>query len=127
MILRPVCQVGAKGITCALNFKTTMYSIILQAQTNNWSFPLMMVLMFGILYFFMIRPQQKKAKDQKKFTEEIKKGDYIVTIGGVHGRIAEVEDDTIIVEVERGARIKFSKSAVSMESTKAAAGKKPAA
>ena len=87
----------------------------------------MMVLMFGILYFFMIRPQQKKAKDQKKFAEEIKKGDYVVTIGGVHGRIAEVEDDTIIVEVERGARIRFSKSAVSMESTKAAASKKPAA
>jgi preprotein translocase subunit YajC len=104
-----------------------MYLIILQAQTNNWSFPLMMVLMFGILYFFMVRPQQKKAKDQKKFAEEIKKGDYVVTIGGVHGRIAEVEDDTIIVEVERGARIKFSKSAVSMESTKAAASKKPAA
>ena len=87
----------------------------------------MMVLMFGILYFFMIRPQQKKAKDQKKFTEEIKKGDYVVTIGGVHGRIAEIEDDTFIVEVERGARIKFSKSAVSMDSTKAAANKKPAA
>jgi len=87
----------------------------------------MMVLMFGILYFFMIRPQQKKAKDQKKFAEEIKKGDYVVTIGGVHGRIAEVEDDTIIVEVERGARIRFSKSAVSMESTKAVANKKPAA
>ena len=83
--------------------------------------------MFGILYFFMIRPQQKKAKDQKKFAEEIKKGDYVVTIGGLHGRIAEVEDDTIIVEVERGARIRFSKSAVSMESTKAAASKKPAA
>jgi len=103
-----------------------MYSILLQAQ-NSWSFPLMMVLMFGILYFFMIRPQQKKAKDQKKFTEEIKRGDYIVTIGGLHGRIAEIEDDTFIVEVERGARIKFSKSAVSMESTKAAANKKPAA
>ena len=104
-----------------------MYLILLQAQANNWSFPVMMVLMFGILYFFMIRPQQKKAKDQKKFTEEIKKGDYVVTIGGLHGRIAEMEDDTIIVEVERGARIRFSKSAVSMESTKAAASKKPAA
>ncbi|SRR5258707_3412840 len=104
-----------------------MYSILLQAQGNNWSFPLMMVAMFGILYFFMIRPQQKKAKDQKKFTEEIKKGDYVVTIGGVHGRVAEIEDDTIIVEVERGVRIRFSKSAVSMESTKAVANKKPAA
>jgi preprotein translocase subunit YajC len=107
-----------------------MYSILLQAQQSGlekYSFPLMMVLMFGILYFFMIRPQQKKAKDQKKFTEEIKKGDYVVTIGGVHGRIAEIEDDTFVVEVERGARIKFSKSAVSMDSTKAAANKKPAA
>jgi len=104
-----------------------MFSILLQAQGgNNWSFPLMMVLMFGILYFFMIRPQQKKAKDQKKFTEEIKKGDYVVTIGGVHGRIAELEDDTFILEAERGVRIKFSKSAISMESTKAA-NKKPAA
>lgn len=105
-----------------------MYSILLQAQGgNNWSFPLMMVLMFGILYFFMIRPQQKKAKDQKKFTEEIKKGDYVVTIGGVHGRVAELEDDTFILEAERGVRIKFSKSAISMDSTKAAANKKPAA
>ncbi|MBS1683069.1 MAG: preprotein translocase subunit YajC [Bacteroidetes bacterium] len=97
-----------------------MYSIVLQAQGNNWSFPLMMVLMFGILYFFMIRPQQKKAKDQKKFVEEIKKGDYVVTIGGMHGRVAEIEDDTFILEAERGARMKFSKSAVSMDSTKTA-------
>ena len=107
-----------------------MYSILLQAQQSGlekYSFPMMMVLMFGILYFFMIRPQQKKAKDQKKFTEEIKKGDYVVTIGGVHGRIAEIEDDTFILEAERGVRIKFSKSAISMESTKVAANKKPAA
>ena len=107
-----------------------MYSILLQAQQSGlekYSFPMMMVLMFGILYFFMIRPQQKKAKDQKKFTEEIKKGDYVVTIGGVHGRIAEIEDDTFILEAERGVRIKFSKSAISMESTKTAASKKPAA
>ena len=105
-----------------------MFSILLQAQGgNNWSFPLMMVLMFGILYFFMIRPQQKKAKDQKKFTEDIKKGDYVVTIGGMHGRIAEIEDDTFILEAERGVRIKFSKSAISMDSTKTANNKKPAA
>ena len=68
----------------------------------------------AVFYFFMIRPQQKKAKDQKKFTEEIKKGDYVVTIGGMHGRVAEMEGDTFILEVERGGRIKFSKSAISM-------------
>lgn len=86
-----------------------------------------MVFMLAIVvvfYFFMIRPQQKKAKDQKKFTEEVNKGDVIVTVGGIHGRIAEVDGDTIILEVEKGGRIKFSKSAISMESTKALANKK---
>lgn len=104
-----------------------MYSIVLQAQQQGMT---MQLLVMGaivlVFYFFMIRPQQKKAKDQKKFVEEIKKGDYVVTIGGMHGRIAEIEDDTFIIEVERGGRIKFSKSSVSMESTKAAAGKKTA-
>ena len=86
-----------------------------------------MVFMLAIVvvfYFFMIRPQQKKAKDQKKFVEEVNKGDQIVTIGGMHGRVAEVEGDTFILEVEKGGRIKFSKSAISMESTKALIGKK---
>ena len=102
-----------------------MYSIILQAQQTN---PYFQFIFFGaiilVFYFFMIRPQQKKAKDQKKFIDEIKKGDYVVTIGGAHGRIAEIEDDTFILEVEKGGRIKFSKTAINMEATKAAAGKK---
>lgn len=86
-----------------------------------------MVFMLAIVVvfsFFLIRPQQKKAKDQKKFTEEVNKGDIVVTVGGIHGRIAEVDNDTIILEVEKGGRIKFSKSAISMESTKALANKK---
>ena len=95
-------------------------SIILQAQGSGWSSMIFMVAIIGIFYFFMIRPQQKKAKDQKKFVEEVKKGDLVVTIGGAHGRVAEIEDDTFILEFERGARIKFSKSSVSLESTKAA-------
>jgi len=98
-----------------------MYSIILQAQQGgNWSMLVMLGLMFVIMYFFMIRPQQKKAKDQKKFIDDVKRGDYVVTIGGAHGRVAELEGDTFILEVEKGGRIRFSKSAISMESTKAA-------
>lgn len=103
-----------------------MYSILLQAQTP--SNPWINYIFFGgiilVFYFFMIRPQQKKAKDQKKFTEEIKKGDYIVTIGGVHGHIAEMDGDTFILEVEKGGRIRFNKSAISLEATKIANGKK---
>ena len=108
-----------------------IYSILLQATTTGNPFlnpnTLLLITIVIIFYFFMIRPQQKKAKDQKKFVEEIKKGDYVITIGGMHGRIAEIEDDTFILEVERGGRIKFAKSSVSMDSTKAIAGKKPAA
>jgi preprotein translocase subunit YajC len=101
-----------------------MNSILLQAGPGGaYTQIILMVAIVGIFYFFMIRPQQKKAKDQKKFTEEIKKGDYVVTIGGAHGRVAELEGDTFILEVERGGRIKFSKSSISMESTKAEAAK----
>lgn len=104
-----------------------MNSILLQAQPNGMTMQLLfMGAIIAVFYFFMIRPQQKKAKDQKKFVDEIKRGDYVVTIGGMHGRIADIEDDTFILEVERGGRIKFSKASISMDSTKAAAVKKPA-
>lgn len=72
-----------------------------------------------VFYFFMIRPQQKKAKDQKNFRENLKKGDNVVTIGGLHGKISSIEsDDTIIVEVDKGIKLKFEKSSISAESTK---------
>jgi preprotein translocase subunit YajC len=77
----------------------------------------MMGVIFVIFYFFMIRPQMKKQKDQKKYMEEIKKGDKIITIGGIHGKIAEVNDTTFMIEVEGGVRLKIQKSAVSMDST----------
>lgn len=98
-----------------------MYAILLQAQQGSgWTSMVFMLLIIVVFYFFMIRPQQKKAKDQKKFIEEVKVGDRIVTVGGAHGRVAELEDDTFVLEVERGGRIRYSKSAISLESTKAA-------
>lgn len=68
-----------------------------------------------IFYFFMIRPQTQKAKKMKTFREGIKKGDKIVTIGGIHGKVEEVKDTTLIIAVEGGSRLKIEKSAVSME------------
>ena len=98
-----------------------MYAILLQSQSPGGG--MQTYILFGaiilIFYFFMIRPQQKKAKDQKKFIEDIKKGDYVVTIGGAHGHIAEMEGDTFILEVEKGGKIRFNKSAISLEATKA--------
>lgn len=86
------------------------------------------IVLFGgiivIFYLFMIRPQQKKQKDQKKFIEAIKKGDQIVTVGGIHGKITAIEDDTVILEVERGAKMKIEKSSVSLEASKKQSEKK---
>lgn len=100
-----------------------MYNIILQAPAGGGS-SIPTLIFFGaifvIFYFFMIRPQQKKAKDHRKFIEEIKKGDYVVTIGGAHGHVAELEGDTFILEVEKGGRIRFNKTAISLDATKAA-------
>ena len=103
-----------------------MLTIILQAQPQQSSW--FTFIFFGaiilVFYFFMIRPQQKKAKDQRKFIDEIKKGDYVVTIGGAHGYVGEMEGETFILEVEKGGRIRFNKSAISLESTKHANSKK---
>tara|TARA_B100000768_G_C11101639_1_gene299374 strand:+ start:323 stop:601 length:279 start_codon:yes stop_codon:yes gene_type:complete len=68
-------------------------------------------LMFFVFYFFMIRPQMKKQKELKKFREGLAKGDHIVSIGGIHGRILEVTDTTVLVESEK-TKIRLDKSAV---------------
>jgi preprotein translocase subunit YajC len=86
------------------------------------------VFLFGsiilIMYFFMIRPQQKKQKETKLFLEAVKKGDSVVTIGGIHGKVSSVEADTIILELDRGLKITVEKSAISADYTKKSAGTK---
>ena len=83
---------------------------ILQAG-GNMGFLLMMVGMFVVMYFFMIRPQQKKQKELKNFRANLAVGDKVVTIGGIHGKVLEVTDTTILLSCE-GGKIRFSKSAV---------------
>jgi preprotein translocase subunit YajC len=81
------------------------------------------LIMFGLIavvfYFFMIRPQMKKQKDQKKYVDELKKGDKVVTTAGIHGKIYEIAETTFLIETEGGGRIRFDKSAVSLEASKA--------
>lgn len=86
----------------------------------------MMILVF---WLFMIRPQAKKAKEQKKFVENMQKGDKVVTIAGIHGTVNKVnEDGTLMLEVSPGSYLKIEKSSISMEWTaninKAAAAEK---
>jgi preprotein translocase subunit YajC len=76
-----------------------------------------LILIIVVFYFFMIRPQLKKSKEQKKFRENIKVGDKIVTIGGIHGKISEVQDTTFMITVEGGVKLKIEKNAISMDSS----------
>lgn len=72
------------------------------------------ILMFVVIYFFMIRPQQKRAKTEKQFEAELKAGDRIVTKSGIHGKIAELAETTVIIETMSG-KLKMERSAISME------------
>ena len=75
------------------------------------------ILVFVVFYFFMIRPQQKKQKDLKKYREALAKGDSVVTIGGIHGKVIEVKDTTVTIKVGGGTELKVEKSAVSQDAT----------
>ena len=94
-------------------------TILLQAG----GFGVQQMIMLGaialVFYFFMIRPQLKKQKDQKKYVEELKKGDKVITTAGMHGRVAEINDISVLIETEGGGKIRFDKSAISQEASQA--------
>src|ERR1700744_3888276 len=100
---------------------TNLLSIVL-LQVNNANASYLNFLVIGamilVFYLFMIRPQAKKAKLAKKFQEEMQKGDKIVTIAGIHGKVNKVnEDGTIDIETSPGSSLKIEKTAISMEWT----------
>jgi len=80
---------------------------------------IMLGLIVIVFYFFMIRPQVKKQKDQKNFVNDLKKGDKVILTSGAHGKIAEVADTTFLIEHEGGQKIRYDKSSVSLEASKA--------
>lgn len=98
-------------------------TVILQAGGSGTQTLIMFGLMAVVMYFFMIRPQMKKAKDHKKMVEELKVGDKIVTTAGIHGKIVGAAETTFLIETEGGGKIRFDKSAISLDATKAAAPK----
>lgn len=72
----------------------------------------MIVLIFVVMYFFMIRPQQKRQKELNEFRASLKKGDKIVTVGGIYGTVAEIKEDKLLVEVDSNVKLLVDKSAV---------------
>ncbi len=78
-----------------------------------------MLLIFVVAYFFMIRPQMKRAKDEKKFAAELKRGDRIITKSGLHGKVMDIndKDNSCVIETMAG-KLKFDRSAISLEMSK---------
>jgi preprotein translocase subunit YajC len=68
-----------------------------------------LVFMFAIFYFLLIRPQQKKAKEHRALLEGIKKGDQVVTAGGMHGKVTAIDDTVVTLEISTGVNVKFNK------------------
>lgn len=77
-----------------------------------------LILIVVVIYFFMIRPQQKRAKEQKEFRENVQKGDKIVTIGGIHAKVVEVKDNELVIDPGNNYKLTVDRSAISMESSK---------
>lgn len=79
-----------------------------------------MILIVVIFYFFMIRPQMKKAKDHKKYLEDLQVNDKVVTSAGIHGRIIEIADTTVLLDVGSNVKLRFDKSSISLDASKVA-------
>jgi preprotein translocase subunit YajC len=99
---------------------TNLSYILLQTAASqggaNWSMILMLVAVFAIMYFMMIRPQQKRQKEIQKMRDNLKVGDKIVTAGGIHGKIKEINEKDFLIEIAENVRIRVDKASVFVSS-----------
>ncbi len=98
-----------------------MFQIVLDAAPSaapSWMNPALLIGVVVVMYFFMIRPQSKKQKEQRKFQDTITKGDRIVTVSGIHGKISDMDEKTITIEMENG-KMKLERIAISADITQA--------
>ena len=97
----------------------TLATVLLQASApaggsmgGQWSSIIMMIAIVAIFYFFMIRPQAKRQKEIRKFREGLSIGDKVVTAGGIYGKIKELKENAVILEISEGVRIKVDNSSI---------------
>ncbi|MEL6673168.1 MAG: preprotein translocase subunit YajC [Bacteroidota bacterium] len=82
------------------------------AAPSTWSTPLFFAGIIAIFYFFMIRPQQKRSKEEKQFREGLEKGDKVVTIGGIYGEVEKIDEKSVLVRVDNNTKLRFDKTAL---------------
>lgn len=98
-----------------------LITILLQAQQQQgspWSILIFILLLVVVFWLFFIRPQSKKAKEEQKFRDELKKGDKVVTIGGFHGKVVEVKEHTIVLSMAPNTEVEIEKSAIVKDGTR---------
>ncbi len=97
---------------------STIMSILLQQGaaaaegTGSWGNIIFIVALVAIFYFFMIRPQSKRQKEIKKFRDALKQGDKVITAGGIHGKIKNVKENTVTLEIADGMNITIEKTSI---------------
>ena len=90
----------------------TILQAAAQQQGGGWSMWIMLALIFVVMWLFMIRPQKKQQKELENFRNSLQKGDKVVTIGGIFGTVAEIKEDSVLIEVDNGVKIRVSKQAL---------------
>lgn len=93
-------------------FMTIMLQDMAAQQGGGWSFWLMMIAIFVVMWLFMIRPQQKKQKELEQQRAAMKNGDKVVTAGGIHGEIKEVKEDTVLLKIDKDVCVRVDKTSV---------------
>ncbi len=82
------------------------------AKGSSWSMWVMLILIFIVMWFFMIRPQRKQQKELQAFRDGLKKGDKVMTIGGIYGKVVEIKDNSLLIEIDSNVKIRVAKSSV---------------
>ncbi len=90
----------------------SLMTILLQAGGGNVSFIIMMIAIFAIMYFFMIRPQNKKQKQIMNFRKNLEVGQSVVTAGGIYGKVKELEDNVVVLEIAPNVKIRIDRNSI---------------
>ncbi|WP_407400049.1 preprotein translocase subunit YajC [Treponema sp.] len=93
-------------------FNALLLQAAAQPAPGGFGMIMPLVLIVGIMYLFMIRPQQKKQKETQKMLDALKKGDKVITIGGIHGTVSSTKENTVVVKVDDNTKIEFNRTAI---------------
>ena len=95
-----------------MNFMTILQAAPAAQGGSQWSMWIMLALIFVVMWFFMIRPQRKQQKELQNFRDSLKKGDKVVTIGGIYGTVCEIKEGSVLIEDDNNVKIRVSKQAL---------------